>query len=274
MNPPLITGCASGLRLVAVTALMSVLIALASCRSEQVDNSAPPPMAAERPSPSMAPQVPVQRAEPDHATPLPSPNVISSAPAPAPAAVIGEAVLSYPDDLLVQLLADRLLGIEPPLIEWAAADVAAKSANEFTDRDQLVTEALKPYQELYATTAGVGVLELRVSSQFSQYDGQSKAYYLTALSPGTVLTFSSYKYRNRSVTLQLENLRQMQRWGMEPDAAEKLLTSNPGRQLTLDLTIDITGAEMRGSGPQLKGRIRQFDIYDPYGKQLLTTVTP
>jgi hypothetical protein len=162
------------------------------------------------------------------------------------------------------------MGRIPPFQEWAEASVSVR--NEFTDRDKLVAEARKPFEDMYAATAGIGALQLRMGSQFSQYDGDRKAYYLTAFTPGTSLSFRSGKYVGRIVSLQLDNLLKAQLWAMPPEAAQELLRRHPGRSLMLDVTIRLTGAEMRSSGPQLKGHVEKLDVYAD--NQLVTTLTP
>ncbi|TDR46472.1 hypothetical protein DFR29_1033 [Tahibacter aquaticus] len=211
------------------------------------------------------------------ASPPPAPPP-SGPPAGAPIPVaaekpagksLGTGTLSYPDDFQIELLVDRILGRNPPFDDWAAAAVSRREADEFTDRERLLAEARKPFEAMFAATADIGVLRLRLRSQFSQYDADRKIYYLTAFSPGNTLTFRSGKYSGEQVTLQLDNLSQAQAWPMEPAAAQALLKRHPGRTVSLDVTVDLTGAQMRSSGPQLNGRIRTFDIHG--NDQLITT---
>ena len=75
-------------------------------------------------SPDAQPQSPVAThgaaSEPAAATPA-RPAAKDAVAATPPAAVIGSGVLSYPDNLQVELLADRIMGRTPPFDEWAAA---------------------------------------------------------------------------------------------------------------------------------------------------------
>lgn len=252
-------------------------------RAEPASAHAPPPAASAVPPPpapavAAAPPLPAQPATAAvTAANPPQPEAAIPATTATPAAAkpmqpqLGSGTLSYPDDFQVELLADRLLGRTPPYDDWAAAVVSRRSTDEFADQERLLAEARKPFEAMYQATAGIGSLRVRMRSQFSQYDADNKMYYLTALSPGNSLSFHSGKYRDQRVVLQLENLGEAQTWAMEPAAAQTLLKRHPGRSISLDIVIDLTGAQLRSTGPQLDGRIRKYEIYG--NDQLIATRT-
>ncbi len=114
---------------------------------------------------------------------------------------------------------------------------------------------------MFADTADIGSLLIRVRSQFSQYDADSKGYYLSAFMPGTILKFSSGKYPGNRVELRLVNLSKVQLWSLEPSLAEAVLKKHPNREVLVDVTVQIVGVRMSSSGPQLEGKVRAYAIY-------------
>lgn len=174
---------------------------------------------------------------------------------PAPSDSFGEGVLSYPDDLQMTMLAYRLTNREPPLSEWANEEYEVRRADEFTKADKLKAETER-LAAIYDATEGAGLLQMRFSSQLSQYDASKGGYYLAVFSPGGTFNFSG----KEPVSVQLENMSEAFFWPMEPEQAQDILAQT-SRRVTVDAKIRILGTERRTSGLVIKGRLLDYAIY-------------
>lgn len=176
----------------------------------------------------------------------------AAAPAASP---FGTATLAYPDDFQMTLLAYRLTDREPPLAAWAGEVYEVKYADEFSKAAKLEAETAR-LADIYASTEGVGVLQVRMNSQLSQYDSGRGGYYLTAFSPGNQVSFNG---RER-VSLQLDNMATAFFWPVDASRAQEIL-EHSSRQVDLDTKIQLTGIQRRSSGLVIQGRIVEFGIY-------------
>ena len=168
---------------------------------------------------------------------------------------IGDAVLAYPDDMQVTMLAYRLTGRTPPLSDWAAEEYKVRRADEFS-RAPLLQEETTRLAAIYEATENVGYLQYRLNSQLSQYDSAKGGYYLTAFTPGQQTTFSG----REQVSLLIDNMKEAYFWPLEPDDARDILAQT-SRNVSLDVKIRITGSERRSSGLLIKGQITDYGIY-------------
>jgi len=176
----------------------------------------------------------------------------AAAPAGSP---FGRATLAYPDDFQMTLLAYRLTDREPPLAAWASEVYEVKYADEFSRAAKLEAETAR-LSDIYASTEGVGVLQIRLSSQLSQYDSGRGGYYLTAFSPGNQVTFGG----KEQVSLQLDNMASAFFWPVEASRAQEIL-QHTSRQVDLDTKIELTGIQRRSNGLVIQGRITEYGIY-------------
>lgn len=180
------------------------------------------------------------------------PAKAAAAPAASP---FGTAVLAYPDDFQMTLLAYRLTDREPPLAAWAGEVYEVKYADEFSKAAKLEAETAR-LADIYASTEGVGVLQIRLNSQISQYDSGRGGYYLTAFSPGNQVNFSG----KEQVSLQLDNMASAFFWPVEASRAQEIL-QHTSRHVDLDTKIQLTGIQRRSNGLVIQGRITEYGIY-------------
>lgn len=191
----------------------------------------------------------------------------AAGPAASSAALVGDNTLGYPEDLEMVMLGYRLRSLEPPLAEWAAATSAVRFANEF-DRTAVLQRETSRLAAAYEATAGVGFVQLRTSSTFSEYDGTRGGYYVNAFAPGTVYTFESREPVREKVTLQLANAQEAYFWPLDAAAAEEVLRTNFSRGVNIDAKVAVTGAIQRASGTVITGRILRYDILSTrYGNE-------
>lgn len=176
----------------------------------------------------------------------------AAAPAGSP---FGRATLAYPDDFQMTLLAYRLTDREPPLAAWASEVYEVKYADEFSKAAKLEAETAR-LADIYASTEGVGVLQIRLNSQLSQYDSGRGGYYLTAFSPGNQVNFGG----REQVSLQLDNMASAFFWPVEASRAQEIL-QHTSRQVDLDTKIELTGIQRRSNGLVIQGRITEYGIY-------------
>lgn len=167
----------------------------------------------------------------------------------------GEGVLAYPDDLQMTMLVYALTDRAPPLEAWAAESQDVRRANEFEKADRLREETAR-LAAVYETVKTAGFLQLRLRSQLSQYDGVKGGYYLTAFSPGRQTTFDG----REPVNLQLTNMSDAFFWSVKVPRAQDILEQT-GRNVSIDVTVRLTGSERRSSGLVVKGRIETYGIY-------------
>lgn len=177
-----------------------------------------------------------------------------AAAAPGPSA-FGTATLAYPDDFQMTLLAYRLTDREPPLAAWASEERDVKYADEFSKAAKLEAETAR-LADIYASTEGVGVLQIRLNSQLSQYDSGRGGYYLTAFSPGNQVNFGG----KEQVSLQLDNMASAFFWPVDATRAQEIL-EHSSRRVDLDTKIQLTGIQRRSSGLVIQGQIVEYGIY-------------
>lgn len=174
--------------------------------------------------------------------------------AAAPSA-FGTATLAYPDDFQMTLLAYRLTDREPPLAEWAGEVYEVKYADEFSKAGKLEAETAR-LADIYASTEGIGFLQIRLNSQLSQYDSGRAGYYLTAFSPGNQVNFGG----KEQVSLQLDNMSKAFFWPVEAGRAQEIL-EHSSRRVDLDTKIQLTGIQRRSNGLVIQGQILEYGIY-------------
>lgn len=176
----------------------------------------------------------------------------AAAPAASP---FGTAALAYPDDFQMTLLAYRLTDREPPLAAWAGENPDVKYADEFSRAAKLEAETAR-LADIYASTEGVGVLQIRLNSQLSQYDSGRGGYYLTAFSPGNQVTFGG----KEQVSLQLDNMASAFFWPVDAARAQEIL-EHTSRQIDIDTKVQLTGIQRRSNGLVIQGQILEYGIY-------------
>lgn len=173
----------------------------------------------------------------------------------AAASPFGNAILAYPDDFQMTLLAYRLTDREPPLAAWAGEARDVKYADEFSKAAKLDAETAR-LADIYASTEGVGFLQVRMNSQISQYDSGRGGYYLTAFSPGNQVNFGG----TEQVSLQLDNMSKAFFWPVEAGRAQEIL-EHTNRQVNIDTKVELTGIQRRTNGLVIQGRILEYGIY-------------
>lgn len=200
----------------------------------------------------------------DSAGPAPTPtaqNPADAAPAAPSAQAVGDKMLEYPDDMQMTMLAYRLTARIPPLEDWAKESSPVKSADEFSRAARLKDEIAR-LKAIYDSTAGVGFLTMKMSSNFSQYDSTRGGYYLDAFSAGSVYSFNAPQRYEQPVSLQLDNSLQAQFWPMGADAAKALLEKNGNaRYVSIVANIAITGTQQRSTGVVITGHIKRFTVF-------------
>ncbi|ABI77171.1 putative lipoprotein [Hyphomonas neptunium ATCC 15444] len=237
-------------------AFLAAAIFLAGCGGPGADGGeagAPGPSAvpAEASSPAAAPTQ-KDTGKPAKDDKQKTPAKAAAAPAASP---FGTAVLAYPDDFQMTLLAYRLTDREPPLAEWAGEERDVKYADEFSKAAKLEAETAR-LADIYASTEGAGVLQVRLSSQLSQYDSGRGGYYLTAFSPGNQVNFGG----KEQVSLQLDNMASAFFWPVDAARAQEIL-EHSSRRVDLDTKVQLTGIQRRSSGLVIQGQIVEYGIY-------------
>lgn len=239
-----------------VLALFTGTLLLAGCggtggNSGEAGASGPSVSPSETASPASAPAANDSR-KPVKEEKEKKPAKAAAAPATSP---FGAATLAYPDDFQMTLLAYRLTDREPPLAAWAGEVREVKYADEFSRAAKLEAETAR-LADIYASTEGVGVLQIRLSSQLSQYDSGRGGYYLTAFSPGNQVNFGG----KEQVSLQLDNMASAFFWPVEASRAQEIL-QHTSRQVDLDTKVRLTGIQRRSNGLVIQGRITEYGIY-------------
>ncbi|MBY9067218.1 hypothetical protein K1X12_09930 [Hyphomonas sp. WL0036] len=176
----------------------------------------------------------------------------AEAAAPSP---FGTATLAYPDDFQMTLLAYRLTDRQPPLGEWAGEVYEVRYADEFSKAQKLEAETAR-LADIYASTEGVGFLQVRLNSQISQYDSSRGGYYLTAFSPGNQVSFNG----KERVSLQLDNMAKAFFWPVDVSRAQEIL-EHSSRQVDIDTRVQLTGIQRRSDGLVIQGKILDYGIY-------------
>lgn len=179
----------------------------------------------------------------------------AAAKAAATPSAFGAATLAYPDDFQMTLLAYRLTDRQPPLAEWAGEVHEVKYADEFSKAEKLEAETAR-LADIYASTEGIGFLQIRLNSQLSQYDSGRAGYYLTAFSPGNQVNFGG----KEQVSLQLDNMSKAFFWPVEAGRAQEVL-EHTNRRVDLDTKIQLTGIQRRSNGLVIQGQILEYGIY-------------
>ncbi|WP_439641433.1 hypothetical protein [Nevskia sp.] len=176
----------------------------------------------------------------------------------AAAASFGSGLLAYPDDLQMILLAQRLAGGDPvaTIARWAEASPAVRQANEF-QRDAALAAERQRLEAVLAAVADSGRLRIRTTTQLGDYDTAAGVWYLSAFQPGSLFTFS---HQRDSAALAMQNAREAYRWPMPAAEAEALKRKTQYRTVEVDIDLTITGARMRGNGPQVDARITAFQL--------------
>ena len=245
------------LRLPAALAALAAALLLAGCGGQAGGSGAEGGEAGAASSPAAASEPGAAPAKPAWA-PKEDARKKDEAPkaAAAPAASsFGTATLAYPDDFQMTLLAYRLTDRDPPLSAWAGENSDVKYADEFSKAAKLEAETAR-LADIYASTEGVGLLQIRLNSQLSQYDSGRGGYYLTAFSPGNQVTFGG----KEQVSLQLDNMASAFFWPVEPARAEEIL-EHTSRQIDIDTKIQLTGIQRRSNGLVIQGQILEYGIY-------------
>ncbi len=233
-------------------AMLASILLLAGCGGSGADGGEPGATAPGASAPETAASGAAPAATGTQDKPGKKPAASSAAPAPS---AFGTNVLAYPDDFQMILLSYRLTDRDPPLAVWAGEQRDVKYADEFSKAGKLDAETAR-LQDIYASTEGVGIIQIRLTSQISQYDTSRGGYYLTAFSPGNQISFNS----GESVSLQLNNMADAFFWPVDAARAQEIL-EHTNRSINIDTKIRITGAQRRSNGVVIQGVIEDYGIY-------------
>lgn len=243
--------------------VLALTVALAACEGGQLEGETASASASTGQAAGTSPAAasPDARASSDKAA------AASGAPA---AARFGDRQLDHPDDLQILMLAYRLEGRTPPIDEWAAAQSRVAYADEFK-RPALLKEEQERLKGIYDGTADVGRLRMNVNARFGEYDATRGGYYLDAFMPGSTFSFSvqpSPSTRAQQISLQVDNLEELNFWPLDAAAAQDALARNSGlRSVVLDSRFVITGVSQRSDGRVITARLVGYAIgSDHYNK--------
>lgn len=156
----------------------------------------------------------------------------------------------------------HLAGSEPnfaPLVAERMRKV--RDVNEF-NRAEVMAAQEQQLRTEYAAAAGYTHMELNLNSQLSEYDPTYQEYYLSALGPGSYVSFHGHGER---VDVRLINAEDGSVWPLPPQEAEKIagMLGGYNRQVSLRLQLQITDATPTSGGGDIHARILRFSIYTP-----------
>lgn len=177
---------------------------------------------------------------------------------------VGEGVLSSPNDFQMAVAFYEVIGLEPPLDQWAKEDPRARSANEF-DRQSVASRVQQELLLSARSVAGVGYVELNTSSRFGEYDMAAQGFRLDALDSSR---FYTWNYGGGQYKLTMENGNGASLWKIGQDDARSIVESMSYRQVDLKLRIKIVGAMPEGQGGTLKGKIVAYEVFDSNERKL------
>lgn len=169
------------------------------------------------------------------------------------------------------LLYHEVAGIAPPLEQWVEEDrrVRAATGPARAAQRELVRGEL---EAALGAVRDVGALRLAVNGQLSEYDPQYGEYTLRALAPSSSI---SYRALGHEVALRFGNGRHAQVWTADKDEAAAVEDNfRYSRGITLDLLVQITGAEPAPGGGTLVADVVEYELRTLDGARLLTRQTP
>ena len=200
----------------------------------------------------------------------------SRAAAPTGSAVAGgtparRGELAQPDDSTMVLLYHDVAGIAPPMDRWVEADRRVRVATgpqRAAQRAQVRTEL----EAAMRAVRDVGALRLSLNDQLSDYDPQYGEYTLRALAPSSSI---GYRALDQQVSLRFGNGRDAQIWTAGREEAATVEDSfRYGRNVVLDVLLQITGVEPAPGGGTLIADVVEYELRTRDGSRLLTRQTP
>lgn len=195
----------------------------------------------------------------------------TSAPLPStpvePAGVpikVGEGTLVAPNDFQMAVAFYQVVGLQPPIDEWAKADSRTRSANEF-DRPAVGERVQQELLLAAQSVAGIGFVELNTRSSFGEYDMAAQGFRLGDVDSSQ---FYSWNHEGARYKLTLENGNGASLWKVPPDQARQIVETLPYRSVNLKLRIKIVGAMPEGRGGTLKGKIVGYEVFSNDDRKL------
>lgn len=182
----------------------------------------------------------------------------------ATASLAQERVLRDPTGETVVWAFYQLAGLEPdfePLVVKRMRN--ERDVNEF-NRAQIMAEKEQELRTEFAAAAGYTHMTVNLSSGLSQYDPTYEEYYLSAMGPGSYLSFHGHDQR---VDVRLINAEDGSVWSLPPQEAEKVASVLGGgghnRQVSLRLELELGETIPTGNGGELHAKILRLGIYTP-----------
>ena len=170
---------------------------------------------------------------------------------------LGTGLLRHPSDVQLVLLTYRARQAPPPLEAWAASLPDVSVADEFS-RPAMLRAATERLRQAYIATAAIGRVELRMEGYLSEYDAANQGFYVSMLEPGSSIQFRAHEEGE----LQLDNVAHAHLWRIAPQQAAAAFEATGGsRSVAIDLTVRLTGIEVRAAKPpRLHGLIERYVV--------------
>lgn len=179
--------------------------------------------------------------------------------------------LANPDDSTLVLLYHDLAGIAVPLDLWADEDQRVRQATG-AQRAARRAEARAELEAALRAVQDIGTLRLALNDRLSEYDPEYGEYTLRALAPSSSV---SYRAWNRQVGLRFGNGRHAQTWRVDATEAATVEDSfRFGRDVVLDVLLQITGVEPGPAGGTLVADVVELELRTQQGNRLLARLAP
>jgi len=136
-----------------------------------------------------------------------------------------------------------------------------RNVNEF-NRADIMAEKEAELRTEFAAAAGYTHMTVNLNSGLSQYDPTYEEYYLSAMGPGSYLSFHGHGQR---VDVRLINAEDGSVWSLPPQEAERVagILGGYNRQVSLRLELELGDAIPTSKGGELHAKILRFGIYSP-----------
>lgn len=175
-----------------------------------------------------------------------------------------------PDAQSVALILFSITGQMPPLKEWADADAARTTSDEFA-RDKKAADLLAAYQAKSKAAALVGHITIPVDANVSEYDPANGEFYVDAFGAGKYI---QYFYAQGTYKIDFANGDQAEHWKVSPDQAADILKRNHNsHSVQLEVSADVIGADADSNGGTIHTVITRFKILGVGGEAKLGDVT-
>lgn len=169
------------------------------------------------------------------------------------------------------LLYHEVAGVAAPLDQWVAEDSRvnfASGAQRAAHREQVRAELVAAL----AAVRDIGFIRLTLNDSLSEYDAGYGEFTLRALAPSSVIPFRALQ---QEVSLRFGNGRHAQIWSVPAGQAQQALDKfRYGREVVLDLLLQITGAQPSAQGGTLVADVLEYEIRTQQDNQLLARVKP